>query len=205
MSKADAVLLVGGGGHCRSVIDVLEMAHVSVAGIIHGSNDRQENIFCHPALGKDEDLPNLLGTYSKALVTVGQIKTATPRKTLFETLKALGFSLPYIVSPLGHCSAHSSLGAGSIVMHHALVNSNVHIGQNCIINSKALVEHDSVVHDHCHIAVGAIICGNVCIGQGTFVGAGACIKEGVTIGENCIIGMNCTVRQNMSSGTKYVG
>ena len=42
-------------------------------------------------------------------------------------------------------------------MHGAIVNSNVNIGNNCIINSKSLIEHDVSIGNHNHISTGVYI------------------------------------------------
>lgn len=205
MTRRKDTLLVGGGGHCRSVIDVFEQAGLSIAGIIHGDTCRLEPVSGYPALGRDSDLAALRKEYDTAFVCVGQMTSPSIRKKVFALLTDLQFSLPKVISPLAHVSARAILLSGSIVMHQALVNSAVFIGHNCIINSRALVEHDCVVEDHCHIAVGAVLCGGVRIGEGAFVGAGAIVRENVSIGPGCIVGMGCQVRHDLAEGTRYVG
>ncbi len=197
------ILLVGGGGHCRSVIDVLEACKQPIAGIIHGPDCSLDSILGYPSLGRDEDLENLYSKYNLALITLGQIKTATIRQKLFNLLNSTGFILPTIISPLAYVSSHSTVGQGSIVMHHALVNAKSTIGDNCIINTKALVEHDCIIANHCHVAIGAVLCGDVHVGEGSFIGANVTIMQGVRIGKNCIIGMGCTVKKNIADGEIY--
>lgn len=205
MKEKAGILLVGGGGHCRSVIDVLEAASMPIAGIIHGNDCAFEPLFSYPALGRDDKLPDLRAQHSRALVTVGQIKSATLRIQLFNRLKELGFALPSVISPSAALSARAELGEGSILMHHALVNAGAAIGHNCILNTKSLIEHDCIVEEHCHIAVGATLCGGVRVGAGSFIGAGACVRENVRIGANCLIGMGCMVRRDLPPGMRYVG
>ena len=57
-----------------------------------------------------------------------------------------------------------------MVFHHVIVNSNVSIGENCIINNKALLEHDVKIGDNVHISTGCIVNGSS-IGSNTFVGS----------------------------------
>ncbi len=192
-SKLSPLLLLGGGGHCRSVIDVLEEASYPIAGIVHGKDCDFSSIYDYPALGHDENLARLRKEYNSALVTVGQIKSPAVRQKLFARLQELDFMLPSIISPLAHVSRHAYMGQSSIAMHQSLINAGVSIGDNCIINTRALIEHDSHVNNHCHIAVNAILCGGVTIGEGCFIGAGAIVRENVRIGKNCIIGCGVTV------------
>ena len=75
-------------------------------------------------------------------------------------------SFPCSSRPHAHVSRHATLGAGTIVMHGAVVNAGAVVGRNCIINSQSLVEHDAVIGDHCHIATAAAINSGVRIGAG---------------------------------------
>ena len=176
------LLLIGGGGHCRSVIDVIEQGgRFEIAGIVDNNLTVGSHVLGYEVLGSDADLPVLAQQYRDALVCVGQIQTPHLRKQLFERLKTLGFNLPSIISARAHVSPHARVGEGSVIMHDALLNANVSVGCNCIINTKALIEHDSIIESHCHIATGAIINGGVRVKQGSFIGSGAVSKEGITI------------------------
>ncbi len=198
------ILLVGGGGHCRAVIDVMELCKLSIAGVIHGPDCALDAIYCYPALGRDVDLQSFFPRHTQAFVTLGQIKTSKIREKLFHHLLSLGYSLPSVSSPLAYISQYAKLNAGSIVMHHALVNAGSTIGENSIINTKALVEHDCCVGSHCHIAVNATLCGGVEVGDGSFIGAGASIMQGVCIGKNCIVGMGCILKKDLADEEIYI-
>ena len=205
VTENSPVLLAGGGGHCRAVIDVLEAAGAGIAGIVHGPDSNLVPILGYPPLGRDVDLPALRRTYPLALVTVGQIKSVAPRKKLFALLRQMDFELPRVVSPHAYISRHAAVGAGSVVMHMAIINAGASVGENCIINSKCLVEHDCTIADHCHISVGAIVCGGVSVGSGTFIGAGAIIRQNVRIGENVIVGCGVTVQADVADGQVLKG
>jgi sugar O-acyltransferase (sialic acid O-acetyltransferase NeuD family) len=181
------IILVGGGGHCVSCIDVIEQdGKFQIAGIVDANNSR-DPVLGYPVLGGDDDLPILRKTYKYAFVTIGQIKTPMTRMKLYEDLTLLGFNLPSIISPRAYVSKYSVIGDGSIIMHDALINAQVEIGYNCIVNTKALIEHDSKIGSHCHISTGAIINGGVTVGHGTFVGSNAVVQESVQINENFFV------------------
>ena len=181
------IILVGGGGHCVSCIDVIEQdGKFEIAGIVDANNSRDQ-VLGYPVLGGDDDLPILQKTYEYALVTIGQIKTPMTRMKLFERLTLLGFNLPSIISPRAYVSRYSVIGDGSIIMHDALINAQAEIGNNCIINTKALIEHDSKIGSHCHISTGAIINGGVTVGCGAFVGSNAVVRESSQINESFFV------------------
>lgn len=174
----EKLLLIGGGGHCRSVIDVIEQENrFEIAGIIDKKELMGQEVLRYKIIGCDEDLDVLRAQYACALISVGQIKTPHIRMALFEKLNTLGYTLPSIISPLAYVSKHAKVGEGSIVMHHALINANANVGKNCIINSKALIEHDAIIEDYCHISTGAIVNGGACVKEGTFYGSNVTCKE----------------------------
>ncbi len=174
------LLLLGGGGHCRSVIDVIEQeGKFEIAGIVDYKEMIGQKVFDYQIIGCDDDLEKLFEKYRYAVVTVGQIGSAENRIRLFELLKEIGYKLPVIFSPLAYVSKYTIIDEGTVVMHHALVNAGAKIGKNCIINTKALIEHDVTIGDHSHISTGAIVNGGSIVAEDTFFGSNATSKEGI--------------------------
>jgi sugar O-acyltransferase (sialic acid O-acetyltransferase NeuD family) len=182
------IILIGGGGHCKSALDVLEQeARFEIAGIIDKPELLGSKILGYPVIGNDFDLESLAKKYQNALVTVGQIKSALARIKLYDLAIKAGFTLPSIVSPNAYISKHSKIGNGTVIMGNVIVNANVSIGDNCIINSKALIEHDCLISSHCHISTNAIINGGVAIGSKSFIGSNVTTKNNIIIKENSFI------------------
>ena len=199
--SAAPILLVGAGGHASACIDVIELhGGFTVAGLVGTASEVGKHVLGYPVLGTDDNLPGLLARHARALVAVGHIRTAEPRMRLFARLQSLGFALPAIISPLAHVSRHATLGAGTIVMHGAIVNAGAAVGCNCIINSQALVEHDAAIGDHCHIATAAVVNGGARVGTGSFIGSNATLRQSVRVGERCTIGMGERLLDDCQSG-----
>ncbi len=176
------ILLIGGGGHCKSVIDVIELENkYNIVGIVDKKELISKEILGYKVIGCDDDLAELFKKYKFAVVTVGQIKSNTLRVKLFNLLKDIGYSLPTIISPLAYVSKHTIIDESSVVLHHALINAGAKVCKNCIINSKVLIEHDVVIEDNCHISTGAIINGGTVVKENTFVGSNATTKEYIEI------------------------
>lgn len=172
------IILVGGGGHCKSVIDVLELENkYNIIGIIDQKELIGQDILGYKIIGCDNDLIELYKKCKNAVITVGQIRSPETRISLYLKLKKIGFKLPVIVSPLSYISNHSFIDESSVIMHNVIVNADAKIGKNCIINTKALIEHDAVVGDNCHISTGVILNGGVRVSDGTFVGSNSTTKE----------------------------
>ena len=173
----EPLILIGGGGHCRSCIDVIESSgFFMIAGIVEQPGKNKDNsILGYPIIGYDNELATLRKHFDYALVTVGQIGSGIVRQKLFNYLKELNFILPVIISPLAYVSKHAAIGEGTIVMHQVIVNAGAHIGNNCILNTKCLIEHDAVVGDYTHISTAAVLNGDSTIGSRCFVGSNATI------------------------------
>jgi len=180
------IILIGGGGHCRACIDVIESGHAfRIAGIVEQSgNNKIKAILGYPVIGYDNDLASLKKRYDFALITVGQIGSSNTRQKIFHRLKKSGFTLPVIISPLAHVSKHAVLGEGTIAMHQAIVNAGAHIGRNCILNTRCHIEHDVKIGDHTHVSTAALLNGEAVIGSGSFVGSNATVVHGVKLPDN---------------------
>ncbi len=189
------IVLVGGGGHCRACIDVIELGAVyRITGIIDVPEKVGKNVFGYPVIGTDDDLVAAAHQSRNFLITVGQIKCSSLRKKLFEKVCLSGGLLPVICSSRAYVSSRACIGPGTIIMHDAVVNAGAVIGANCIINTKALIEHDVVVGAHCHIATGARINGGVRIEDEVFVGSGAVCRENILLQKGTVVSGNSFVR-----------
>ena len=148
MSKPN-LILIGAGGHAHACIDVIEQhGGYQIAGLVGMPEEIHACHFGYTVIATDSDLPEIAKIYQYALITVGQIRSPDLRERLYQRVAGLGFQLPVIIAPTAHVSSHTTVGAGTIVMHGAIVNAGAKVGRNCIVNTRALVEHDATVGDH---------------------------------------------------------
>lgn len=200
------IIIIGGGGHAQSCIDVIEQCgKFDIKGIVDTDDNLGQSVLGYPIIGTDNNLHTLRTEFDHAFVAVGQIKSASLRVYLFEMLQKLNYTMPAIISPKSYVSSHSEIGDGTIIMHGAIVNANVSIGRNCIINSNALVEHNALVGDHCHISTSSVLNGGVKIESRTFIGSGSVVIEDVSVGRACMIGASVLVRYNLGNNTEFLG
>ncbi len=206
MKAKKEIILIGGGGHCKSCIEVIESENeFEIAGIIDTANKVGQKVLGYEIIGSDDDLEKFREKYDYALITVGQIKSAALRIKLYTKAQELGFKFPFIKASTAYVSAHSEIHAGTIIMHGVIVNAGAKIGENNIINSKALVEHDTVIGHHNHISTNAILNGDVQIGTECFIGSNSTFVNGVSIGNNVFIGLNSVINKNLTEKGIYVG
>ncbi len=193
----EKIILIGGGGHCRSCIDVIEQeGRFTIAGIVDMPEKKQHRILGYSVIGTDADLYKLIKSFPNVLITLGQLKSPAHRIEIFNDLMERGAQFPVIKSPLSYVSSHANVAAGTIVMHYAIINAGARVGRNCIINTRALVEHDATIEDHCHISTGAVVNGGVKIGGSSFFGSGAVVAESVSIPSNSFTKANSLYRKN---------
>ncbi len=153
-----SLILIGGGGHCKSCIDVIEQSDkYQIVGILDKPELIGQKILGYDIIGTDDQITNLSVEGYDFLITIGQLRASQFRQILFNTLLKCNANVATVISPRAYVSQHAIVNEGTIVMHDVLINAGAYIGKNCIINSKALIEHDAVVEDHCHISTAATL------------------------------------------------
>lgn len=180
--------LIGGGGHCKSCIDVIEATNEFV---IKGIFDKLENVskkvLNYEIIGSDDDLKKYISPENYFLITMGQIKSVEARMRIFKNLKSLNANIATVISPRAYVSRYAKIGMGTIVMHDSLVNAEAEIGENCILNTKSLIEHDSKIANHCHVSTGSVVNGDCIVESECFVGSNAVLREGVRVSTKTLI------------------
>jgi len=189
------IILIGGGGHCKSCIDAIESTgQYSITGIIDLPENLGKLVSGYPVIGCNNDINSLIRDNNEFLITIGSIGDPSKRTELFNLVKSQGGCLATICAATAYISKTAKLGEGTIILHQAMVNAAAVVGTNCIINSKALVEHDAVIGDNCHISTGSIVNGGTIIGENTFYGSGAVSKQYITIPANSFVKANSIVK-----------
>jgi len=197
------VIVLGGGGHAKVVIDSLLAAGATVAGL------------CDPALqagtigplatrvlGGDEALDGFTPAEVFLANGVGSTGSTELRRTVFERAKARGFEFATVVHPSAVIGREVSLEEGAQVMAGAVVQPGTVLGRNCLVNTRASVDHDCIVGAHAHIAPGVTLCGGVRVGAGAHVGTGGSVIQGIEIGASSLVRAGTATTAPVPDGTK---
>ena len=203
-SSKTNLVLVGGGGHCKSVIDVAESAGYNILGILDMPEDVGKKVLDYKVIGTDDDIPQYMDK-AEFIITVGFIKNPSIRIKIYNRIKEAGGKLATIVASTARVSHYATLGEGTVVMHQAIVNAGAQIGVNCIINTFCNIEHDAQIGDQCHISTGTMVNGDCKIGERVFVGSQSVLANGITIGDDIIVGAASFVRKSISEKGIYSG
>ena len=187
----EKIVLIGGGGHCKSVIDIINLeGKFQIVGIIDSILPIGSSILGYKILGDDSYIEKVIGEVNNFHITVGQIRTNTIRIKLAKILIDLGAFLPNIISPLAYISPYSKLGYGNTIMHRVTIQAACEIGNFNILNDHALIEHDVKIGNFCHLATSSTINGNVSIEDDSFIGSGAVIIQGSVIKRDTFVKAN---------------
>ena len=204
--KKESLILIGGGGHCKSCIDVIEQENaLAIYGILDSPDKRGQSVLKYPVIGTDDDIEHFAKKGFSFLITVGQIRTATVRRNLFIKLEQASAKMATVISPKAYVSKHAHIGAGTIVMHGATVNAGAKINENCIINTGCNIEHDVEIGAHCHISTHAVVNGDCIIYQQVFIGSNAVLSNGISVVGEVSIGSGAVVIRPIEEKGVYVG
>ncbi|MCW5888475.1 MAG: NeuD/PglB/VioB family sugar acetyltransferase [Anaerolineales bacterium] len=198
----NAVIVYGGGGHGKAVIDLLRAAGgYTLAGVIDDSRQPGELVLDAAVIAGEAALAPLHAAGCRlALNAVGGIGAMSSRIAVFERLEAAGFELPSLIHPSAVVEPSAQLAAGVHVFPHAYIGSDARIGQGAIINTGAIVSHDCELAEYTNLSPGSILAGNVRVGRGTLVGMGVTVNLGVRIGSLARIGNGATVKDDVPDG-----
>ena len=199
------LILIGGGGHCKSVIEVAESTGYEIKGILDMPDEVDKEVLPgHKVIGTDDEIPQYVEECD-FIITVGCIKNPALRIKLYNKVKAAGGRLATIIASTAHVSKYAELGEGTVIMHHAFVNAGAKIGDNSIINTFVNIEHDAEVGNQCHISTGTMVNGECKIGENCFIGSQSVCANCIEIASDIIVGAGSVVRKSIRVKGIYAG
>lgn len=199
------VIMLGGGGHARVLIDALQLMGHTVRGIVDPAlavgNSGPSGV---PVLGGDDALAGVDRAAILLVNGIGSINSMAARDAIYRHWVAQGFRFASVVHPAAVISRYAQLADGVQAMAGSVIQSGAAIGANTIINTRASVDHDCRVGITVHIAPGVTLSGAVTVGDGTHIGTGATVIQGIAIGRNSFIAAGAVVRQNVPDETRVM-
>lgn len=193
------IILIGGGGHAKVVIDAVKCAKkFEIYGIVDPALRKDDTVLGIPVIGNDSVLPKIFKDGIKyAFIAVGSIGNCIIRKKIYDNLKKIGFKLPIIVHPKVAIAKDVELGEGTFVAAGVVINPSTKIGKNVIVNTHSSIDHDCLIGDFVHIAPGVTLSGGVIVKDEAHIGTSASIVQGINIGKRNIVPAGYVVRDNL--------
>ncbi len=209
MAAKIRLIVLGGGGHARMVIDSLRAGGWDVAELAVVDNDAAgwgDSIYGVPVIGGDDKLEELAAQGAESFVVgKGSIGDNRPRERLFNLALAAGLKPFSVVHPSAIVSPQAALEPGCQLFPGCVVNAGAVIGANAVVNTRAVVEHDCLLDEHCHVASGAVLGGGVRVGRRAQVGLGASVLQYLSIGDDALVGVGAVVVKNVPPGITVTG
>jgi len=205
--KLDEIILLGGGGHAKVLIDLINTSmQFEISGILDTQLEIGTKVLNVSVLG-DDDL--LSGLYSKGIknvcIAIGSVKDNARRRILFDKVKQMGFLVPYLLHPQTIISKNVHFSEGVQIMAGVNVQTDSLFKENTIINTGAIIEHDCSIGSHVHICPGAVISGGCTVGDGTFIGAGVTVMQEINIGKCVTVAAGAVVVKDVPDRTMVKG
>jgi UDP-perosamine 4-acetyltransferase len=202
MSRPVDVVIIGGSGHAKVVLEIfLCLDSYRVVGLVD-PNIRGE-VLGVPILGGD-DL--LLPMYERGLrhvfVAVGDNRL---RQRITTRVRSQGFLVPAAISPRANVSGTARIGEGAAVMGGVTINADARVGPGAIVNTNASIDHDCVIGAFAHCAPGTHLAGGVYVDEGAFLGVGVSAIPNVRIGAWSLVGAGAAVTADLPAGIVAVG
>lgn len=197
----NGILIFGASGHGKVVCDIARASGVLVLGFIDRALPKGKVVCGFPVLGGNDDLVEIVQNTgcTHGVVAIGD--NWLRAQVAHQVLQVLPhFEFRSLVHPQAVLGADVDMGQGNVIMAGAIVNPCTHIGNHCIINTRASVDHDCVLEDFVSIAPGATLGGSVKVGSYSAIGLGASVIHGRSIGAQTVVGAGSLVLHSLGDG-----
>lgn len=97
------------------------------------------------------------------------------------------------------------IGEGSFIGAYSILTTNIKLGKHSLLNRSNHIGHDSVIGDYFSAMPGAIVSGNVNMGNKVYMGTNSSVKEKINICNNVTIGLNSGVIKDINQEGTYAG
>ncbi len=202
------LIVIGGGGHARVVIEAAQLSRISweVIGYVDNRPVLAPNAPPQvPYLGTDDDLAALLDVAGREAPAVVLAVGRGDRRRIVERLDRLGVTWATVIHGAAWHSPSAAIGRDAVIMAGVVVQAGARIGDHVILNTGAIIEHDVTIGDYVSIGPGARIGGRTVIGLDVLIGLGASIRDGCHVGDRAIIGMGAAVVGDVAADTMVLG
>ena len=178
-------LILGAGGHGRSVADAIAAQGDRVVGFLDDGQPIGTLVNGIPVLGALSlawELNQLFAASDQALPGHVVVAIGNPalRQTWQQVLKQVDAPLGVVLHPRACVSATAQIGPGSVVLAGAVVNANASLHAGVLVNSGAVVDHDATCAAYSQLGVNAAMAGGSSLGPLACLGPGEVLRCGET-------------------------
>jgi len=200
--ESKSVFIFGYSGHAYVVIESLLNLGYQIIGYFD-MEKAGKNPYNLKYLGFEQDV-NLKDTVKDHFVFPA-VGDNTIRKKLLSLFDEKNLNQLSIIDSSAYVSKSVTLGKSTYVGKNVQINAQARIGNGVILNTGCIVEHECKIENGVHIAPGSVLCGNVAVGDYSFIGAQSVVKEGISVMSNIVIGAGSVVTKNIKERGTYFG
>lgn len=197
------MILIGYSGHSYVINGILHALGLKATGYCD-NEEKKFNPFSLKYFKQETSETGLRAlTQEDFFISVGN---NTIRKNIYNNLAIRNLLPVNVIHPSALLDYSVDLAShGVMIAPNVTINALAKIGIGAICNTYSVIEHECLIGDFAHIAPGAVLCGNVHVGENSFVGAKSVVREGIRIGKNAIIGAGSVVVKDVPDNVKVVG
>jgi len=196
------IVLIGYSGHGLVVAETAKDMHMNLCFYAEKQAVTQ-NPYLLDYIGFEGD--DAFSSWGESYDFILGIGNNAIRKKVAELILSKNKELLNVINTSANISEYTTIGQGNFIAKNVVINILAKIGDYCILNTGCVIEHDCDIANGVHVAPGAVILGNVKVGEQSFIGANTVIKENIKIGRNVIIGAGSVVLKDVPDDSKIVG
>jgi sugar O-acyltransferase (sialic acid O-acetyltransferase NeuD family) len=197
------MILIGYSGHSYVINGILHALGLKATGYCD-NEEKKFNPFALKYFKQETSETGLKAlTQEDFFISIGNNGI---RKNIYNNLAIRNLLPVNVIHPSALIDYTADLAThGIMIAPNVTINALAKIGIGAICNTYSVIEHECFIGDFAHIAPGAVLCGNVHVGENSFVGAKSVVREGIRIGKNALVGAGSVVVKDVPDNAKVVG
>jgi|SaaInlStandDraft_5_1057022.scaffolds.fasta_scaffold01573_5 acetyltransferase EpsM len=198
------IILVGAGGNCKKIIDIILKCNYTIKGILDDKFVEQIEFY------RGIKIIGIISNINKykdynIVVTIGTIAFRRSFFSIYSDYRYIN-----IIHPGSCVSESSKLGKGIIIHYGVYIGPDTIIGDYCHLDTQSIIEHDCILCNNVLICPKTTLCGGVKVCDNVFVGAGTTVinstkSNEILLNESCFIGAGSLINKSIDRNILYYG
>jgi sugar O-acyltransferase (sialic acid O-acetyltransferase NeuD family) len=200
--ESKKVFLFGYSGHAYVIIESLLKAGVSISGYfdyVEASLNPYNLQYC--GFERNVDVNAIVKDY----FVFPSIGDNIVREKLIQFFEEKKLTQCIVTDPSAIISTTAQIGVSSYIGKNVAINAQSNIGKGVIVNTSSTVEHECIIKNFVHLGPGSVLCGNVEVGDRSFVGANSVVKNNTSICSDVTVGAGSVVVKSITEKGIWVG
>lgn len=202
MSNPKKVFLFGYSGHAYVIIESFIAAGFSIAGYFD-YHEATTNPYQIPYFGFEGHVD--IKSIVKSDLVFPSVGDNFMRVKLVSFFEKHRLNQCVLIDPSARVSINASIGLSTYVGVNAIINAQSQIGKGVIINTGAIIEHECEINNFSHISPAVVLCGNVSVGEASFIGANSVVRNNISICDKVTTGVGSTIVKDIIQSGVYYG